>query len=893
MTHKRYFVLLVGLVMILVLGLAGAAFALDPIPTARGTDFAGEHAGDFESGLTDIGSLAPATQEAVECMGFYGITLGYGDHTYRPANNVARWEMALFLARLIDYAADNTEFDVPATVEDPGFTDIAGLSQEAKDAIALLHTLGVTQGVTSTQFDPTGNVTRYQMASFLVRVANLLEEDAYKTTKEFFVDVDAATFARAADVNALAAQGIAVGYSNGKYGPLDYVTRAQMALYIVRMVDENVEHCRLPVAVLPIDDTPVAFSVAAGEEWVVAETTYAQVLTVGAGASIVVPEGKEVTLTVNGVETGGKLVTTTGVETELTGPLSYTGNIVLTVTDENLVPYAQVGGPPGGDPAPPLMFPFRQALYLDGTGLVESKSVSAAASGATVTGGAVDGGCFRSTGENFNAIFAAGGDWIIRDAKISLVGNSRSDFIGTGAALTVRGEDTRVIVDGVRIENEGVVRTAVIADQGSNTIVKNSYLYVADGILPADYIPTIDTAQMRSVPWMLGLAGNARATNLLGTNTKASYINSYIGAEGWGVLSTDGCTTPILTAINSKIEITGEDGYGSYGIGDATEYFLGCEIDVPSCATISRGSFLFYGDSDAAKVAELNTTLDLGLTATELAAIPDKPTVVNSDRWGVMWHGGGTLDVSGGTIFNTGKAVFLDKGQTIAITVDGSEGAKLNSAEGIIMQLMDDDDPGPDFATMQNTNVYHDPVLPPAKAEGFDLTAATDAAVATFTDIELDGDFFNSITSIMPMGGPPGADPGPPGADPGPPAGPTGKNLVLTFDNSSIEGLITASTARHLGATAQDGISAEDYREIGMITNTPAAAVNNGVIVTLTGDSRWVVTGTCYLTKLVVGADSELAAASGTLTMTVDGVETTILPGQTYTGAIVLTLQGS
>ena len=219
-------------------------------------------------------------------------------------------------------------------------------------------------------------------------------------------------------------------------------------------------------------------------------------------------------------------------------------------------------------------------------------------------------------------------------------------------------------------------------------------------------MPTIDTSQMRSVPWMLGLSGNNRATNLLGTHTKASYINSYIGAEGWGVLSTDGCTEPVLTAINSTIAITGEDGYGSYGIGNATEHFLGSTFNVATYATISRGSFLFYGDSDPARVAQLNTELDLGLTPAELAAIPDKATVVNSDRWGIMWHGGGTLDISGGTVFNTGRACFLDKGQAIAITVDGSEGVALNPADGIIFQLMDDDDPGPVPPAMTNTGVF-------------------------------------------------------------------------------------------------------------------------------------------------------------------------------------------
>lgn len=158
----------------------------------------------------------------------------------------------------------------------------------------------------------------------------------------------------------------------------------------------------------------------------------------------------------------------------------------------------------------------------------------------------------------------------------------------------------------------------------------------------------------------------------MGTNTKASYINSYIASEGWGVLSTDGCTKPTLTASKRTIAILGEDGYGSYGIGDATEYFLGCTLDVGTYATISRGSNLGYGDSDPAVVADINARLGLGLTAKELRLLKEKPTIVNSDRFGIMWHGGGTLNVWGGTIFNTDETTFLDKGQAINMHVDGS-----------------------------------------------------------------------------------------------------------------------------------------------------------------------------------------------------------------------------
>ena len=117
------------------------------------------------------------------------------------------------------------------------------------------------------------------------------------------------------------------------------------------------------------------------------------------------------------------------------------------------------------------------------------------------------------------------------------------------------GEGTTLVVDGAQIRTHGVARAAVVATDGANVIVKNSDIQTKNGELPADYVPTIDTTKMRSVPWMLGLSGNVRATNLLGTNTKASYINCSVASEGWGVLSTDGCTTPTLTAINTSIAI--------------------------------------------------------------------------------------------------------------------------------------------------------------------------------------------------------------------------------------------------------------------------------------------------------------------------------------------------
>ncbi|MGW1026355.1 hypothetical protein ACWD4J_22135 [Streptomyces sp. NPDC002577] len=113
-----------------------------------------------------------------------------------------------------------------------------------------------------------------------------------------------------------------------------------------------------------------------------------------------------------------------------------------------------------------------------------------------------------------------------------------------------------------------------------------------------------------------------------------------------------------------------------------------------------------------------------------------------------------------------------------------------------------------------------------------------------------------------------------------------GKNMVLTFDDSTVEGVISASGAKHRVST----IDSSNFYDLGIVTNTVQAAVNNGVIVTLDNGSRWTVTGTSHLTKLTVASDATVTAAAGrSLTMTVNGTTTEIKPGTTYSGAIVLT----
>jgi len=611
-------------------------------------------------------------------------------------------------------------------------------------------------------------------------------------------------------------------------------------------------------------------SIASGLIWVVDKTASLSSLTIADGAFIMAPDGYSVTMTVDGVETG--IV-----------PGAYKGDIVLTLTEKNVFKYYQ------------LNHQFRQALYLDKTGVVAAKSVLPAAGNYKLSNGILTGAKITSVGENFNGIFVAGGTYTIKDAVIDFTGNGGDDFDGFGAAVMAAGNDTTLILDGAKIKSHGAARPTVVATRNSTVIVKNSTLQAMNGILPADYVPNVTLGEMRAVPWMLGLSGNCRATNLLGKNTTATYINSSISSESWGVLSADGddeSQEPAedngrkekLIAINSKITNTGKVGYGNY----FTASYYGCEINVGDYASIGGG---IYAASNPETISKLNAEYKFGLTPEELKALPRTGTHVTSGRFGAMVQS--SVKVMDDTIFDTEKAVFLVKGAAADINVDGSKGARLNSKNGIIIQILENDDP------MGIAAIYREP-SDPEKAKDFDVTSVNKSDVtAAFSNIALKGDIYNgfpggsnNVKGGGMAGGAPGGMPGgaaddsggaPSGGMPGDNA--LGKNLVLKLDNSSITGIITASRARHAKAT----ITSEDYLLLGEVTNRPCAAVNNGVILTLNG-SAWTVTGTSYLTSLTIGDGSTITAPEGCkISMTVDGAAKAIKAG-TYKGNIVITV---
>ena len=144
-----------------------------------------------------------------------GITKGCSDERFCPEDPVTRGQMAAFLNRALHLAPSATDY----------FSDDNASIFEAD--INALAAAGITKGCTATTFCPTADVTRGQMAAFLVRALGLPG-----TTTDYFTDDNGTTFE--SDINRLAAAGITKGCTATTFCPDLNVTRGQMAAFLHR-----------------------------------------------------------------------------------------------------------------------------------------------------------------------------------------------------------------------------------------------------------------------------------------------------------------------------------------------------------------------------------------------------------------------------------------------------------------------------------------------------------------------------------------------------------------------------------------------------------------------------------------------------------------------------------
>ena len=175
--------------------------------------------------IADTGVHQPALQ-ALAADGVLDGT-GCGDGLLCPGDAIARWEIAVWLVRVVD--GDDPE---PAT----GGTRFTDVDPDAwwADHVDRLAELEITTGCRTQplSYCPQEPVKRSQTASFLARAFDLEE-----SSPAGFVDI--AGSVHEANINALHAAGITVGCRKDplEYCPSRHTTRAHMATFLHRAIN--------------------------------------------------------------------------------------------------------------------------------------------------------------------------------------------------------------------------------------------------------------------------------------------------------------------------------------------------------------------------------------------------------------------------------------------------------------------------------------------------------------------------------------------------------------------------------------------------------------------------------------------------------------------------------
>ena len=190
---------------------------------AAGT--AGAQTGEAGSFDDDAGSVYEPALDALAGRGHLAGT-ECGPRSICPDEPISRWEMAVWLVRVLDDAE-------PDAVESVRFADVdadAWWSPHAERLFDLEVTRGC--GTAPLTYCPADAVKRGEMAAFLVRAFDLPAGGPVGFE-------DMAGHFHAESVNALTAAGITAGCAAAplRFCPQDQVTRGQMALFLARAMD--------------------------------------------------------------------------------------------------------------------------------------------------------------------------------------------------------------------------------------------------------------------------------------------------------------------------------------------------------------------------------------------------------------------------------------------------------------------------------------------------------------------------------------------------------------------------------------------------------------------------------------------------------------------------------
>jgi trimeric autotransporter adhesin len=178
------------------------------------------------AGFSDV-SEDSVHYEGIMALTEKGLLKGYEDGTFKPAQKITRGQVAKIMARLIEGEGELEQVfdDVPVTADE----ELVRAAHEVFNA-------GVFTG-NNGNLKPADNITRQQMAKVLVEAFDLEHSDKYENN---LTDLDTAYEEYREYIQILVENGI-TQVADGKFRPLEHVSRAQFATFVYRILNATAE----------------------------------------------------------------------------------------------------------------------------------------------------------------------------------------------------------------------------------------------------------------------------------------------------------------------------------------------------------------------------------------------------------------------------------------------------------------------------------------------------------------------------------------------------------------------------------------------------------------------------------------------------------------------------
>ncbi|WP_227394335.1 S-layer homology domain-containing protein [Jeotgalibacillus aurantiacus] len=161
-----------------------------------------------------------------------GVINGYPDGTFKPRDKVKRINAVQMILRDLGFTEEIIK-NTPSP--DPGFTDMKPGSYGYNE-VKIAADMGIIQGKTAADgtrfFDPSGLLTRSQMAKVIVQSYGLLEDFAITYSDTLNLPEETQEY-----ISKIASANITTGYEDGTYRPYEYTSRQHFAVFLTRTYD--------------------------------------------------------------------------------------------------------------------------------------------------------------------------------------------------------------------------------------------------------------------------------------------------------------------------------------------------------------------------------------------------------------------------------------------------------------------------------------------------------------------------------------------------------------------------------------------------------------------------------------------------------------------------------